>query len=162
MNKILLVLLALLGLPVLAFAQTQTQSGGNAPDFQPNSSIDNQGVRRYRVGPGDLLDVRVFGQSDLNGQYAIDDDGNISSLPFIDEPIPAKCRNEKEIQKAITDAYAKYIVKPRVSVRILERRSRQPAVVFGAVRLPSRVAMNRPPIARFSSAGSPRTICVRL
>src|SRR6185503_15708061 len=100
-------------------------------------------MRRHRLGAGDILDVRVFGQPDLTSMVEVDEDGNISSLPFIEEPIPAKCRNEKEVQKLITDAYSKYILKPRVSVRILERRSRPPAIVFGAVRLPSRVAMNR-------------------
>jgi polysaccharide export outer membrane protein len=122
---------------VLALAQQ------SVPSDLPSSSVDNQGIRRYRVGPGDLLDVRVFGQPDLNSTVEVDEDGNISSLPFIEDPIPAKCRNEKEIQKSITDAYAKYIVKPRVSVRILERRSRQPAVVFGAVRSAARIQMNR-------------------
>lgn len=124
---------------VLALAQSP-QTG---PSDLPTSSLDNQGVRRYRVGPGDLLDVRVFGQPDLNSTVEIDEDGNISSLPFIEEPIPAKCRNEKEIQKSITEAYSRYLIKPRVSVRILERRSRQPAVVFGAVRSASRIMMNR-------------------
>ena len=122
---------------VLALAQSQSAP----PD--PSTSLDNQGVRRYRVGPGDILDVRVFGQPDLNSTVEIDEDGNISSLPFIEEPIPAKCRNEKEIQKSITEAYSKYLVKPRVSVRVLERRSRQPAVVFGAVRSAARIQMNR-------------------
>ena len=87
--------------------------------------------------------MRVFGQPDLNSTVDVDEDGNISSLPFVEDPIPAKCRNEKEVQKLITDAYSKYILKPRVSVRILERKSRPPAIVFGAVRLPSRVVMNR-------------------
>lgn len=122
---------------ILAMAQSQSAP----PDL--SASMDNQGIRRYRVGPGDILDVRVFGQPDLNSTVEIDEDGNISSLPFIEDPIPAKCRNEKDIQKSITDAYAKYLVKPRVSVRILERRSRQPAVVFGAVRSASRIQMNR-------------------
>ena len=142
MRKKLLILFAVFAaLGVTALAQTQTQSGGS--DFQPGSGVDNQGIRRYRLGAGDIIDVRVFGQPDLNSTVEIDEDGNISSLPFIEEPIPAKCRNEKEVQKVITDAYAKYILKPRVSVRILERRSRPPAIVFGAVRLPSRVSMNR-------------------
>src|ERR1700752_3097673 len=91
-----------------ATAWAQSQSG----DFQPSSAngADNQGIRRYRLGPGDVLDVRVFGQQDLNSTVEIDEDGNISSLPFVEEPIPAKCRNEKEVQKLITDAYAKYIL----------------------------------------------------
>jgi polysaccharide biosynthesis/export protein len=140
MRKKLLILLAIFAaLGVTAFAQTQ--SGGS--DFQPSSGVDNQGIRRYRLGAGDLIDVRVFGQPDLNSTVEIDEDGNISSLPFIEDPIPARCKNEKEVQKLITDAYAKYILKPRVSVRITERRSRPPAIVFGAVRLPSRVSMNR-------------------
>ena len=124
---------------MLALAQAP-QSGSSDVS---SSSLDNQGIRRYRVGPGDLLDVRVFGQQELNSTVEIDEDGNISSLPFVEDPIPAKCRNEKEIQKSITEAYSKYLIKPRVSVRILERRSRQPAVVFGAVRNASRIQMNR-------------------
>jgi polysaccharide biosynthesis/export protein len=140
MREKLLILFAIFAaLGVTAFAQTQ--SGGT--DFQPSSAADNQGIRRYRMGAGDILDVRVFGQPDLNSTAEIDEDGNISSLPFIEDPIPAKCKNEKEVQKIITEAYAKYILKPRVSVRILERRSRPPAIVFGAVRMPSRVSMNR-------------------
>ncbi len=137
-NKLLILFAVFAALGVTALAQTQ--SGG--ADFQP-SSVDNQGIRRYRMGAGDILDVRVFGQPDLTSAVEVDEDGNISSLPFIEDPIPAKCKNEKEVQKLITDAYAKYILKPRVSVRITERRSRPPAIVFGAVRLPSRVSMNR-------------------
>ena len=136
--------LAALSACVTITALSQGQSPASTSDFQMTSSnLENQGVRRYRLGPGDILDVRVFGQPDLNSTVEIDEDGNISSLPFIEDPIPAKCRNEKEVQKSITDAYAKYLLKPRVSVRILERRSRQPAVVFGAVRSPARVPMVR-------------------
>src|ERR1043165_3906409 len=127
-----------------AVAQDQPQSQGtDVRTSSTASDLDNQGGRRYRVGPGDLLDVRVFGQSDLNSTVEVDEDGNISSLPFIEDPLPAKCRNEKEIQKAITDAYGKYILKPRVSVRVLERRSRQPASIFGAVRTPRSMALSR-------------------
>src|SRR5690349_8388604 len=129
-----------------ALAQDQPQPQSQSSDVRTSSTspdVDSQGGRRYRVGPGDLLDVRVFGQSDLNSTVEVDEDGNISSLPFIGDPLPAKCRNEKEIQKAITDAYAKYIVKPRVSVRVLERHSRQPASIFGAVRTPKSMALTR-------------------
>jgi polysaccharide export outer membrane protein len=132
-------------LTVLALAQSpQIVQSPQAvsPDLQA-SAMDSQGIRRYRVGPGDLLDVRVFGQPDLTSTVEIDEDGNVSSLPFVEDPIPAKCRNEKEIQKAITEVYSRYLIKPRVSVRILERRSRPPAVIFGAVRAPTRVQMMR-------------------
>ena len=145
MNKKLLFLLCgIFLLSGLLTVAAQSTSQNPSPEGQPASlAVDNQGGNRYRLGPGDLLDVRVFGQSDLNSTVEIDEDGNITSLPFIEDPIPAKCRNEKEVQKAITDAYAKYLIKPRVSVRVLERRSRQPAVIFGAVRNPSRVSLVR-------------------
>ena len=143
-KRLLFIFGALFILSALVAVLAHAQSPSNVPDFQQTSSgIDNQGVRRYRLGPGDILDVRVFGQPDLNSTVEIDEDGNISSLPFIEDPIPARCRNEKEVQKTITEAYSKYLLKPRVSVRILERRSRQPAVVFGAVRSPARVPMIR-------------------
>jgi polysaccharide biosynthesis/export protein len=145
-KKLLLMLSAILAAPGLFSVLAQDQSQNPTTDIRPSSTtadVDNQGGRRYRLGPGDLLDVRVFGQSDLNSTVEVDEDGNISSLPFIEDPIPAKCRNEKELQKAITDAYAKYIIKPRVSVRVLERRSRQPASIFGAVRTPKSMALTR-------------------
>ena len=136
-------IVALLTLSALFSVLALAQSQSDQPGVVPNNSLDSQGLGRYRVGPGDLLDVRVFGQPDLNSTVEIDADGNISSLPFIETPIPAKCRDERDIQKSITEAYAKYIVKPRVSVRVLERRSRAPAVVYGAVRNAARFQMMR-------------------
>jgi polysaccharide export outer membrane protein len=85
----------------------------------------------------------VLFQSELNAMAEVDSDGNLSSLPFLDTPIPAKCRNEKEVQKDIAKAYAKYLKNPQVSVRIAERKSRLPATVTGAVRQPTRVMMQR-------------------
>src|ERR1041384_2169804 len=128
--------------PVTQSPAPTTQSPMPAlPDT--GNPVDIQGRSRYLVGPGDLLDVRVFGQPDLNSTVEIDDEGNISSLPFLEEPIPAMCHTEKDIQKAIAKAYSRYLKCPKVSVRIKERRSRQPAVVFGAVRAPTRIQMMR-------------------
>jgi polysaccharide export outer membrane protein len=121
-------------------AQEQQSSAPPAPEAP---GLDIQGIKKYLLGPGDVLDIRVFGQPDLNSTVPVDSDGNLSGLPFLEVPIPAKCRTEKEIQKDIATAYAKFINNPQVSVRISERNSRQPATVFGAVRQPSRVEMKR-------------------
>ena len=117
----------------------------SAPSTGPteSSSLDIQGTKVYLLGPGDVLDVRVFGQPELSSSVQVDSDGNLSSLPFLEQPIRAKCRSDKEVQKDIRDAYAKFINNPQVSVRISERNSRQPATVFGAVRVPARVEMKR-------------------
>jgi len=130
-------------LAALVVGQEPSQTQGPVQTPQQAPSVDNQGIRNYLLGPGDVLDVRVFGQPDLNAVVEVDGDGNISSLPFIEAPIPAKCRTEKEVQKDIATAYGKYIKNPQISVRITERKSRQPATVFGAVRQPTRIQMLR-------------------
>src|SRR5262245_63741080 len=104
-----LCVLATLAMVALAKAQepapAQTLSQGPASS-QP-STVDTQGIRNYKLGPGDVLDVRVFGQPDLNAMAEVDSDGNLSSLPFLESPILARCRTEKEVQKDIATAYSK-------------------------------------------------------
>jgi polysaccharide export outer membrane protein len=120
---------------------SQPQSSGPVAPQSP--ALDNQGIKNYLLGPGDVLDVRVFGQPELNSTVQVDSDGNLSALPFLETPIRAKCRTDKEVQKDLAVAYAKFINNPQVSVRITERLSRQPATIFGAVRQASRLEMKR-------------------
>lgn len=125
-------------------AQEPQQQQTSAPSGSESPNMDIQGSKTYLLGPGDVLDIRVFGQPDLSTSSAqIDSDGNLSSLPFLETPIPAKCRTDKQVQKDIAAAYSKLIKNPQVSVRIAERNSRQPATVFGAVRHSSRIEMKR-------------------
>lgn len=136
----LLLLITALGLGAPAWSQEQNQTPTGSSS---TPSVDTQGVGTYLLGPGDVLDVRVFGQSDLNSIVEIDGDGNISSLPFLEAPLKASCRTDKQVQRAITEAYGKYIRNPQVSVRIMERKSRQPATIQGAVKAPQQVVMMR-------------------
>lgn len=126
-----------------AFAQESQPQQTSAPPAQQSTALDIQGIKTYLLGPGDVVDVRVFGQPELSSSAQVDGDGNLSALPFLETPIRAKCRTDKEVQKDITLAYAKFINNPQVSVRIAERNSRQPATVFGAVRQATRVEMKR-------------------
>ena len=128
---------------LLAHAQEPQQQSSAPPVPAQSPGLDIQGIKSYLLGPGDVIDVRVFGQPELSSSVQVDSEGNLSALPFIEKPIPAKCRTDKDVQKDITVAYAKFINNPQVSVRISERNSRQPATVFGAVRQPTRVEMKR-------------------
>ena len=141
--KLSLIVVLVCSLGMLAYAQEQQQQSSPPPAQGQPSSLDIQGTKTYLLGPGDVVDVRVFGQPELSSSVQVDSDGNLSSLPFLEKPIVAKCRSDKDVQKDITVAYAKFINNPQVSVRISERNSRQPAVVFGAVRQPTRVEMKR-------------------
>jgi polysaccharide biosynthesis/export protein len=123
------------------YAQESQPQQSSAPP--PSPGLDIQGIKTYLLGPGDVVDVRVFGQPELSSTVQVDGDGNLSSLAFLETPIRAKCRTDKDVQKDIALAYSKFINNPQVSVRISERNSRQPATVFGAVRQPTRVEMKR-------------------
>jgi polysaccharide export outer membrane protein len=143
--KTLLLFFALLcfGAPGIIKAQDQGQPTGQVSTAiaQPGS-INDLGIKDYVLGPGDILDVRIFQQPDLSSTAEVDNEGNISTLPFI-KPISAKCRTEKEVAKDITEAYTKFLQNPQVSVRITGRNSRPPAIVHGAVNQPQRVQMLR-------------------
>lgn len=121
---------------MLGAVQAQ-QSQGKTQKAQPAKPASQP----YLLGPGDVVEVKVFGQ-DLSSNAQVDADGNLSSLPFLD-PIPARCRTEREVQKEITMAYSRLIKEPQVSVRIVERNSRPPASVSGAVRQNGKVPVLR-------------------
>jgi polysaccharide biosynthesis/export protein len=147
--KSVLLLIAAIGLQLPSLAQ---QAGGGAPAPPPVSaadaasvdagSPDGVGVKKYLLGPGDVLDLRVFNDPQFNGNYVVNDEGTIE-IPFVEDPIPAKCRTDREIKADVLKALSKYLVKPQVSLHVAEMRSRPPAVVFGAVRSASRVQMLR-------------------
>src|SRR5690242_14202375 len=143
--KLCLVVAIALACIFAGFSRAQEpQQQTSSPTTTQNSSLDIQGSKAYLLGPGDVLDIRVFGQPELSTNSAqIDSDGNLSSLPFLETPIPAKCRSDKDVQKDIAKAYSKFVNNPQVSVRIAERNSRQPATVFGAVRQSMRIEMKR-------------------
>ena len=143
-SLILAIVCAFLLVGVVHAQESQQQQPSAPPPVGPQpSGMDVQGMKSYLLGPGDVLDVRVFGQPELTTTVQVDSDGNLSALPFLETPIKAKCRSDKDVQKDIAVAYAKFINNPQVSVRISERNSRQPATVFGAVRQPTRVEMKR-------------------
>jgi polysaccharide export outer membrane protein len=141
--KVLLVIAFALASFIAVLAQEQEPQQSSSTGTVQSSPLDVQGLKSYLLGPGDVVEIRVFGQPDLSSTAQVDSDGNLSSLPFLEEPIPAKCRTEKAVQKDIAAAYAKLINNPQVSVRITERNSRQPATVFGAVRQSARLEMKR-------------------
>lgn len=146
--KSVLLLLTLCLLSAAALAQQQDAGGGSAPQVPVvnaaagGASMDAMGVKKYLLGPGDVLDLRVFNDPQFNGPLVVNDEGNIE-VPFIDQPIHAQCRTDREIKQDIAQALARFLVKPQISLRVTEMKSRPPATVFGAVRSPQRVQMQR-------------------
>src|SRR5262245_44420865 len=92
-------LLAIGLIMMVAGAVSAHESQAAPPPVPQNPGLDIQGIKSYLLGPGDVLDIRVFGQPDLSSTLQVDSEGNLSSLPFLETPIRAKCRSDKEVQK---------------------------------------------------------------
>lgn len=91
-------------------------------------------VATYRIGPRDLLDIRVYEDDKLNGQRRVTEDGNIN-LPLLgDVAVAGKTPAEvNQVLKKLLEE--KYMQRASVDVQVLEFRSR-PIAVIGAVKQP--------------------------
>lgn len=78
------------------------------------------------VGPGDLLDVRVFGQPQLSGNLRVAPDGSIA--PAFIANLEVAGRTPTDIEHTLAQAYGGMLVHPLVSVRVEENNSRRVAV----------------------------------
>ncbi|MBV9209737.1 MAG: polysaccharide biosynthesis/export family protein [Acidobacteria bacterium] len=97
---------------------------------------------RYRIGPGDMLDIRVFNRPQFSRDNVRVDSSGLIRMPLIEGEIRAVCLTESELAAEIARRYQEFLREPQVDVFIKEYNS-QPVAVIGAVRLPSRFQMTR-------------------
>jgi polysaccharide export outer membrane protein len=136
-------LLAVL-LPAFAAAQPQSIEKPVSTPAQNPSPITSAGNPNdddsYRVGPGDVLEVRVFGRPELGREQRIGNQGKIR-LPFL-EDLQVACKTEAELAQLIAEKYKKYLRDPQVDVFVKEYNS-QPVAVIGSVAKPGRFQLQR-------------------
>lgn len=90
----------------------------------------------YVIGPNDVLGIKVLGEADLTGTYAVDSDGTIR-FPFLDR-VPVGGKTVQEIEFALTKLLSEgFLNRPQVSVVITSYRSRS-IYVLGEVRNPAK------------------------
>src|ERR1700730_6848619 len=70
------------------------------PAVATSSASDKLPDELYRIGPGDLLDIRVLNRPMLSREVRVDQNGMIR-MPFIDGEIQAACRSEGELSREI-------------------------------------------------------------
>ena len=97
---------------------------------------------RYRIGVGDVLDIRVFNKPQFSRDGVRVDSRGLIRMPLIPGEIQAACHTEQELAGEITTRYLDYLRNPQVDVFIKEYQS-QPVAVLGAVRVPSRFQLQR-------------------
>jgi polysaccharide biosynthesis/export protein len=116
---------------VLSFLCVSAASGQN---------VASPAVVGYRIGPKDLLDIKVFEVPELNIERRVSEEGTIS-LPLIGD-VPVQGLTDVELAdrlKALLEA--KYVQRASVAVQVREFRSR-PISVIGAVRQPGNLALS--------------------
>lgn len=138
MAPLLLVLIVLASGANDAFAQAAAapaapQPAPSAPAAQPAADTD------YRVGPQDVLSVRIYGEEKLSGRIRIDNDG---AFPFeylgrVQAEGMTTAQIEAYLTKALGDGYLR---NPQISVEVVEYRS-QSVFVTGEVRSPNKYSL---------------------
>ncbi len=97
---------------------------------------------RYRIGPGDVLEVRLYKLPELSREALRVEESGTIRMPLISEDIQAACLTEGELAKDIASRYLSMMRNPQVDVFIKEYHSR-PVAVIGAVNTPGRFQLQR-------------------
>jgi polysaccharide export outer membrane protein len=110
--------------------------------MSPNKTQPAPSDGLYRIGPGDVLDVRVTRAPELSREAVRVDQGGMIRMPMLENDIPAACFTEGELAQNIAKLYRKYKNNPHVEVFVKEFQS-QPVAVMGAVRGPAQFKLQR-------------------
>jgi polysaccharide export outer membrane protein len=118
-------------LPLLALLLAIAQA---SPEPAPSPAAG--ATPEYQVGPGDVLDVAVFGNEDLSRTTTVQMNGSIG-LPLLGD-VAVSGLTVAEIQRKVTTLLARdYLVNPHVEIKVREYQSQFVSVV-GEVNSPGR------------------------
>ncbi|HSK64548.1 MAG TPA: polysaccharide biosynthesis/export family protein, partial [Pyrinomonadaceae bacterium] len=105
-------------------------------------SVQAQQDDRYRIGPGDVLDVRIYNRPQLSRDAVRVEGTGMIRMPLIETEIRAACMTEGELAKEIATRYGKYYRNLQVDIFVKEYHSRQVAII-GAVNEQGRFQLQR-------------------
>src|SRR5256886_2562741 len=101
-----------------------------------------QASERYRIGPGDVLEVRVYNRPQLSREAVRVEGNGMIRMPLVEGDIQAACKTEGELSKEISARYARFYRNLPVDVFIKEYHAREVALI-GAVNEQGRYQMQR-------------------
>jgi protein involved in polysaccharide export with SLBB domain len=101
-----------------------------------------QPLDAYLIGPGDVLDVEVFGEKDLSGSLTVDPAGNVRMI-LIGKVRAAGLTTEALAERIQSMLAEEFLQDPRVRVEVVEYKSHE-VTVLGPVVLPGNIAVLGP------------------
>jgi len=120
---------------------TSDKSNVGQPSVSSSAAAADDDAR-YRIGPGDVLDIRVLNRPNLSREAVRVEGNGMIRMPLIDREIQAACLTEGELAREITSRYVKFYRNPQVDVFIKEYHSKQVAII-GAVNDQGRYELQR-------------------
>jgi polysaccharide export outer membrane protein len=128
--------------PTPAPTPNPVASASPAPTPTPAAGEAEAAASEYQVGPGDVLEITVFGNEDLSRIPTVQTDGSIA-LPLLGA-VQVAGLTVGEVQRKVTSLLAKdYLVNPQVEVKVREYKS-QFVSVLGEVNQPGRKPLRGP------------------
>jgi polysaccharide export outer membrane protein len=94
-----------------------------APDHKADAAGSSVDTSSYKVGPADVLNIRVWNEEKFSGPVTVHQDGKIT-LPLVGD-LPAGDTTPKDVEKVVAESLAKYVVKPLVTVTVQEVGSKK-------------------------------------
>ncbi len=119
---------------IIVLCATVTAVGLEQQEQAADQEARDTFVRSYRVGPGDLLEIKVFEVDELNQTVRVSEDGSIT-LPLL-QRVEVEGLTQQGVAQRLADLLQeKFVKNPQVTVFIKEYKSKQVAVI-GAVEKP--------------------------
>ena len=100
----------------------QEKDKGKAPSDhkEAGAAVDSN---TYKIGPSDILLIRVWNEEKFSGPVAVHQDGKFT-LPLVGD-IQAGDLTPVQVQDNVTKALTKYVVKPLVTITVQEVGSKK-------------------------------------
>jgi polysaccharide biosynthesis/export protein len=106
---------------------TPPSAAGSEKDKNPSEPKSAAGAavdsNKYKIGPSDILLIRVWNEEKFSGPVAVHQDGKIT-LPLVGD-VDAGGLTPIEVQDTVAKALTKYVVKPLVTVTVQEVGSKK-------------------------------------
>lgn len=125
-----------IGYLVAAMLMLLSGPGFTAETEQETQELPTEG---YLIGPGDLLEITVWKNSDLSQRLPVLPDGGIS-LPLVGE-VTASGKSVKQLTEELKSRFAMYITDPILSVSVQQVNSML-VYVIGQVKAPGMYTLN--------------------
>jgi polysaccharide export outer membrane protein len=121
--------------PALPPAQEEAPPQSNTEQGPVDNSNDGKNVpapstagapvdsNAYKIGPADVLNIRVWNEPEFSGPVAVHQDGKIT-LPLVGD-LQAGDHTPVQVEQTITKALGKYVVKPLVTVTVQRVESKK-------------------------------------